>query len=126
MRQLGVPRNINAPPPVLVARRGHEDREAEVKTAGRLMPPGSTPQPAFVTVPLRPGEIAVMPDLRGSGVRDALRTLAQLGLTARVEGRGVVVEQSPEPGTPLERGLTCTLVLDREPSRSAGASGAQP
>ena len=43
----------------------------------------------------------VMPDLTGVAVREALRRLASLGLRPRIEGRGLVVRQSPEPGTPL-------------------------
>jgi cell division protein FtsI (penicillin-binding protein 3) len=114
MRHLGVPHNINAPAPVLVARQA---REASIDPR---------PQPTFVTVPVGTTGGAVMPDLRGTGARDALRTLAQLGLTARIEGRGVVVGQLPEPGSPLDGAVTCTLVLDREVPQPVGAPGAQP
>jgi hypothetical protein len=51
--------------------------------------------------------------------------LSQLGLTARIEGRGVVTGQTPEAGMPLERGMTCTVVLDRDLSRSHEGVGAQ-
>jgi hypothetical protein len=68
----------------------------------------------------------LVPDLRGMGARDAIRTLARLGLATRIHGTGVVVTQTPAPGTPLERGLTCTLVLDRDLSRLNGAGGEQP
>jgi beta-lactam-binding protein with PASTA domain len=66
-----------------------------------------------------------MPDLRGLSAREALRMLSQLGLTARIEGRGVVTGQTPEAGMPLERGMTCTVVLDRDLSRSHEGVGAQ-
>jgi cell division protein FtsI/penicillin-binding protein 2 len=123
MRHLAVPYNVNAPPPVMVARRKTEG--GEIMTSGGVLPSGA-PQPAFVTVPGGTGQAAVVPDLRGTSARDALRTLAQLGLTVRMQGDGVVIEQTPEPGTPLERGVTCTLVLDRDTSRLNGALGAQP
>ena len=123
MRHLGVPYNVNAPAPVMVARRESEGPEV---TPSRRIVPVQPPQPAFVTVPGGSGQAAVIPDLRGASAREALRTLAQLGLTARIQGRGFVVEQSPEPGTPLERGITCTLVLDRDASRLVGGLGAQP
>ena len=37
----------------------------------------------------------MMPDLRGLSAREALRTLAAVGLTASISGNGFVVEQSP-------------------------------
>jgi hypothetical protein len=43
-----------------------------------------------------------------------VRILARLGLTARVAGAGVVVEQEPAAGSPIERGSVATLRLDRD------------
>ena len=58
--------------------------------------------------------------------REALRELARLGLSARMRGAGVVVDQDPPAGAPLEPGGTCTLVLDRRPPpRPNGAIGEQ-
>jgi cell division protein FtsI (penicillin-binding protein 3) len=68
----------------------------------------------------------VVPDLRGLSARDALRTLARLGLVSRIHGTGIVVDQAPAPGSLLERGATCTLVLDRAAPRSLTAGGDQP
>jgi cell division protein FtsI (penicillin-binding protein 3) len=126
LRHLGVPRNIDAPPPVMVTRHDRSAAAGEIKTSGRVVSPHFAPQPALVTVPGGGGQASAMPDLRGASARDALRTLAQLGLIAHIEGDGAVVEQSPAPGAALERGMTCTLVLDRDTSRIAGAVGAQP
>ncbi len=50
-----------------------------------------------------------MPDLAGLAVREALRRLAPLGLRPRIEGRGLVVRQSPEAGAPLESGTSARL-----------------
>jgi beta-lactam-binding protein with PASTA domain len=50
--------------------------------------------------------------------------LSKLGVVARMEGKGIVVSQTPAPGTALERGTTCTLVLERDGSRLAAMSGA--
>jgi cell division protein FtsI/penicillin-binding protein 2 len=126
MRHLGVPPNINPSAPVLVTRRDSADSVGGIKTSADVR---SWPAPVdapFVTVPAGSGHGAVFPDLRGTSAREALRTLAQLGLSARMKGRGVVVEQTPEPGTPLERGITCTLVLDRDAARTAPSPGVQP
>jgi hypothetical protein len=40
--------------------------------------------------------------------------LVRMGLTARVLGVGVVVEQEPEAGSPIERGSVATLRLGRD------------
>jgi cell division protein FtsI/penicillin-binding protein 2 len=126
MRHLGVPRNLDPPAPIFAARRTSGDRVAEINASERLGSARLLPQPAILPMPDGERSASVMPDLRGSSAREALRTLAGLGLTARIEGRGVVIDQTPEPGSPLERGITCSLVLDRDPSRLAGAGGAQP
>ena len=50
----------------------------------------------------RPG--TGLPDLTGMSAREALRELARLGLSARMQGAGVVVQQDPPAGAPLEPG----------------------
>jgi hypothetical protein len=102
---------INPIPPVIVARNQE--------------PPVT---PAVVDVVAMPANMAEtgLPDLRGMSAREAVRELARLGLTARMEGIGVVVDQNPVAGSPLEPGATCTLVLNRRaPMRPAGAVGDQ-
>ena len=101
--------------PVIVARHG------ETSVA-----PATAPivTPAVVALPSN-AETGV-PDLTGLSAREALRELARLGLSARMQGAGVVVQQHPPAGSPLEPGATCTLVLNRRPpSRPIGAMGDQ-
>ncbi|MDQ3440946.1 MAG: penicillin-binding transpeptidase domain-containing protein, partial [Planctomycetota bacterium] len=117
LRHLGVPPNINPAPPIMVARRN----ETSATPPEPMISPAS-----IVTLSTGGGAVSLVPDLRGLSARDALRQLAKLGLSARVQGKGVVVEQTPLPGSPLERGVTCTLVLDRDTSRLIGVAGAQP
>jgi beta-lactam-binding protein with PASTA domain len=81
-------------------------------------------EPSVVAIPAHMTE-AGLPDLRGMGAREALRELARLGLSARMQGTGVVVDQHPPAGAPLEAGATCTLVLSRVLARPAGALGDQ-
>ena len=45
--------------------------------------------------------------------REALRLLSRIGMTARLSGDGVVVEQAPQPGAALVRGEACQLKLGR-------------
>ena len=115
LRYLGVSPDIDAPAPFVVARRAQTS----------LMPAStSRSRPAVVALASGGPQASLIPDLSGLSVRDALRTLTKLGLSARVEGSGLVVDQIPAPGTELERGITCTLILDRNLSRIAGAVGA--
>jgi cell division protein FtsI (penicillin-binding protein 3) len=115
LRYLGVPPDIDPAAPFVVTRQ-----------ASAAVTPASTARsrPAIVALAGGGPQGSLIPDLRGMSVRDALRTLTKLGLNARVQGTGMVVEQTPSPGTPLERGTTCSLILDRDLSRIAGAVGA--
>ena len=113
LRHLGVTPTINPAPPVMIAR----NQETPVMPAASVGTPNVVAMPASMTD-------TGLPDLRGMSAREALRELARLGLTARMEGTGIVVDQSPEAGSPLEPGATCTLVLNRRvPMRPAGAVG---
>jgi len=115
LRHLGVTPTINPQPPVIVAR----NQETPVT------PAASMGTPSVVTIPATMTETG-LPDLRGMSAREALRELARLGLTARMEGTGVVVDQTPAAGSPLEPGATCSLVLNRRvPMRPARAVGDQ-
>jgi len=59
----------------------------------------------------RDPETAVMPDLVGRSLRQALALLAVHQVDISVQGRGVVVRQTPVPGTPLSPGAFCRLEL---------------
>jgi cell division protein FtsI (penicillin-binding protein 3) len=54
---------------------------------------------------------AVMPDLAGKSLRQALALLGALDVDVMVSGRGVVVRQTPAPGTSLGPGASCRLEL---------------
>ncbi len=116
LRMMGVTPTLNQPPPVLITRQDN----SPVTTAAAPM------APAIVTMSVNMTDGGGLPDLRGLSARDALRELARLGLTARMEGAGVVVEQTPAAGSPIEPGGACTLVLNRRPPvRPAAAVGDQ-
>jgi cell division protein FtsI (penicillin-binding protein 3) len=121
MRLLAVPSTIVPTAPVVVARHDPRAEEGEPSRPRPVVLPSIDDMP-----PHGESQSGLVPDLRGMGARDAIRTLARLGLATRIHGTGVVVTQTPAPGTPLERGLTCTLVLDRDLSRLNGAGGEQP
>jgi cell division protein FtsI (penicillin-binding protein 3) len=105
LRYLGVAPTVNPAPPVLLARY---DSGAAVKTSGPAVPVTIVPASA----PAAAGQI-ILPELRGLSGREASRILTRLGLTPRVAGEGVVIEQAPLPGSPVESGGTCRLALGR-------------
>jgi cell division protein FtsI (penicillin-binding protein 3) len=51
----------------------------------------------------------VMPDLTGLSMRNALSRMEGKGLIIKVSGNGKVVEQTPRPGTVIEKGDICYL-----------------
>jgi cell division protein FtsI (penicillin-binding protein 3) len=53
----------------------------------------------------------VMPDLTGLSMRSALTRIEKKGLIVKVSGKGKVVDQSPRPGTVIEKGDICFLKL---------------
>ena len=82
-------------------------------------------RPAVVTLAAAAtGGTSVFPDLAGLSARDALRALGKLGVTGRLRGSGLVVQQEPAAGSPLESGDAVTLWLQRQPIRSSTASPA--
>jgi cell division protein FtsI (penicillin-binding protein 3) len=66
-------------------------------------------------VPLaEPVDLRLMPELRGLSAREAAVAAARRGLIVELKGSGQVVEQKPAPGTEIETGMTCVLVLNRD------------
>jgi hypothetical protein len=106
LRREGVPPSLNAAPPLLVAR--HEEA-LDTSTVGLAA------VPAVVTLAATsPESASLFPDLRGLSAREAARSLARLGLGATLHGVGLVIAQRPDPGTPIERGASGTLWLERQ------------
>jgi cell division protein FtsI (penicillin-binding protein 3)/stage V sporulation protein D (sporulation-specific penicillin-binding protein) len=62
-------------------------------------------------VRLESDDLKIMPDLRGLSLREAALLAARHGLAVDIQGRGVVSQQTPLPGTPLEPGMACSLTL---------------
>ena len=81
-----------------------------------------TPPPSVVPVPASTSAAASQfPDVTGLGARDALAVLSRLGLTAQLYGSGLVVDQSPAAGEPLDSGVTVVLTLERRVDGTATA-----
>lgn len=105
LRHLGIPATVNAPPPVLVTGN---------RTGLQPTPTSSSVRRTSLEEILLSARDGLMPDLRGMSVRKALNSLNRIGLAAQVEGTGLVIEQTPEPGAPLTPGETAVLKLSRQ------------
>ena len=117
LRYLGVGPTLNAPPPVLVARHDPSDDAASVTPQRRAV--------QAATASSSSARSGLMPDLRGLSAREALRTLSQLGMTARMTGDGFVVDADARtPGDALgarRRLRRCTLGPASAGARPGGA-----
>jgi cell division protein FtsI (penicillin-binding protein 3) len=111
LRHHGVTPTLNAPPPLLLARR---DARPEVPASGPARPT------AIVTLASAANDAgAVFPDLRGLSAREALQALGRLGMTPRIRGAGLVTEQEPAAGSPIDLAVTATVWLQRRSARSS-------
>lgn len=54
----------------------------------------------------------LMPDLRGMGLKDAVYITENRGYRIAAKGKGKIVSQSVEPGTPLKRGERINIFLN--------------
>ncbi len=58
-----------------------------------------------ITLPL-PG---TFPDLKGKTMREVINEVSRLQIPARMEGSGVAISQTPEPGTDMEKVSHCII-----------------
>jgi cell division protein FtsI (penicillin-binding protein 3) len=98
----GIPSPVNPAPPVLVTPPPPVAQGLQVV---RYRPSSAAP--------VADADTTLLPDFRGISSRQAVRGISRIGLTARVSGSGVVVRQSPEPGTPIEPGGWVSIELQR-------------
>lgn len=66
---------------------------------------------AEVVITSLPQDAAVMPDVRGMGLKDALFVLESRGLKVRFSGRGAVLKQSISAGARISPGAAVTIIL---------------
>jgi len=116
MRYLGIGPNLVSPPVVFA------QQHAAPREDGAAAPPGPV---AIVRTTAQEGASAVAPDLIGLNAREAVRVLARIGLRPRVSGDGIVVQQEPRPGTPVDPGMACSLTLGRPASAGTGSDQRQ-
>jgi len=115
LRHRGIPPSIDAPPPVIVARA---PLQASTLSRG----------PAIVPIrqtTIRPDAPPVVPDLRGFGAREAMKALAQIGMSVRLRGDGIVTDQQPAPGSAVPPGGMAILILERRVSLNTDSRSAR-
>ncbi len=84
---------------------------------GQKPAPSTLSKPAQPSDPYRTAEGArIMPDLRGRSLRLAFEEIQALGLTAEIEGAGIVASQHPAPGTKIKPGAICQIIGRRQNS----------
>jgi cell division protein FtsI/penicillin-binding protein 2 len=100
------------PPPQQVKedQKQTEEREATLPQVASRSFSGQTKEVVFAVATRR---AALMPDLRGQSVRDALRTCQQLGLRLEARGEGHALRQTPEPGAEVDSGLIVRVDFGR-------------
>jgi cell division protein FtsI/penicillin-binding protein 2 len=56
----------------------------------------------------------MIPDLRGKSLKEVIRALTSLGLKGIYKGNGIVVDQDPQPGTPIPESKILLISLSSE------------
>ncbi len=85
----------------------HAVYEAMRQAEGRRPAVQDTVSPA----PVGAGRVRV-PDLTGWPLREAVRRLSDLGLSAKIDGTGLLSLQTPAPGSVVTKGETLTLFFE--------------
>jgi cell division protein FtsI (penicillin-binding protein 3) len=99
-----------SPQQVIEDQKQSEAREATLPKIAARSFSGQTKEVVFAVASRR---AALMPDLRGQSVRDALRTCQQLGLHLEARGEGRALRQTPEPGAEVDPGRVVRVDFGR-------------
>ncbi|MGH7341542.1 MAG: penicillin-binding protein, partial [Candidatus Rokuibacteriota bacterium] len=90
--------------------------QIDATTAGDAARAAPSEPIRLVTAASVPGDgVARMPDVTGRTKRQALTLLAPLRVEVEMGGRGVIVEQDPPAGTPVDPGTPIRLTLEAVP-----------
>lgn len=101
--------------------------QSQWPAAGVEVPLGAT---LYYYSPLAPGKSLVMPNLKGTSMREAGDILAAMGLSMLPGGSGFAVSQSIPAGRPVQPGTTIRISFQPPPNPTStvppGSSGANP
>lgn len=86
--------------------------EPDEESAPRIVAEGGRPvERSAGELTEEEGATAILPDVRGLGLRTAIRDLQTAGFSVEVRGQGPIANQSPAAGALVEPGSVVTLVL---------------
>ena len=119
VRYEGVPPTVNPQPPLLVRRE--IDRRNEQPASG---PVGA--QPMVAASLAEASNDGLVPSVIGMSARDALGVFTKLGHKVHMDGHGLVIEQRPSAGVPIQPGMRAHVRLGRPQPVSQTASFSQP
>jgi cell division protein FtsI (penicillin-binding protein 3) len=125
LRHQGVPPSLNRPAPLLIARRDESRPSTSLGESPRSVS-GSGDAAVVTLADNASTSPAVFPNLVGMSARDAVRELTRLGLSLRMHGSGLVVNQRPAPGSPLDLIDAATIWLERRPRLESSIGEAEP
>jgi cell division protein FtsI (penicillin-binding protein 3) len=94
-------------------RETQQEQAAFKNVASKSMPDSGAAAQQGPTIAFSEESSVNIPDLTGQTVRSVTESCSRLGLTPVLIGNGVAVEQSPDPGTLVERGSTVTVRFGR-------------
>jgi cell division protein FtsI (penicillin-binding protein 3) len=117
MHYLGIPPTVDAPP-VLVAQT-----HASPSIPSAAAAPAEGVSLVRTAAPAASGP-GLVPDVVGLSLREAAKVLVRSRMTPLASGAGVVIQQDPRPGTPVDPGSSCTLTLGR-PAPALGSDQRQ-
>jgi hypothetical protein len=117
MHYLGIPPTVDAPP-VLVAQT---HASPSIPSAAAAPAEGASLVRTAAPAASGPG---LVPDVVGLSLREAAKVLVRSRMTPLASGAGVVIQQDPRPGTPVDPGSSCTLTLGR-PAPALGSDQRQ-
>jgi cell division protein FtsI (penicillin-binding protein 3) len=109
LRYLGYYPQIHQPAPTdttLVKAPKTPKKDASAPAPAAPAPPAIV-EANLVRLPPDPGPLKQMPDLKGMPIRKVIHILNRAGIRCQVEGRGLAVEQRPNPGAPLPANNIC-------------------
>jgi len=116
LRHLGVPADTGGEVLAELERAERQRRRALREAGPQATAPVREPELIVERQPAD-GEV-IVPDVSGETARGALATLHRAGLGFQLEGTGLVVAQSPSPGSVAPRGTAVRVVLERPSARS--------
>ncbi len=99
LRHMNVPPRGTSPVPILRA------------DSSAVEAVGAVPAIRLASLEVASDASGVMPALQGRSLRRAMAALAPFDVVLEVHGHGVVVDQSPAPGSPMSVGMPCRLTL---------------